>query len=127
MLWHAHDGEEGKQAAAKSSTSCFTDSELQTYFIASKLVTVARPVQPFIGNLSPGPTPICEDSKPTIAIIQSSNIMPRARHNGSCYAYSHEQYMNETSEPIYISTSLQPADVGTKALPKLSGQICSNY
>jgi hypothetical protein len=95
-----------------------TDSELQTYFIAAKLATVARPVQAFLGTLAPGPTPIYEDSKPTIAIVQSPNITPRARHNGSYYAFAHEQYMNETSEPVYISTSLQPADIGTKALPR---------
>ena len=65
-----------------------------------------------------GAVPIFEDSEPTRAAIKSENVTPRVRHIATYVNYSHEQYVQGVSSPEAINTSLQVADIGTKALAR---------
>ena len=107
-----------KASTLPSLHTSSTNSEIQTYYIAARALTVARPVQNFLGSPVIGAVPIFEDSEPTRAAIKSENVTPRVRHIATYVNYSHEQYIQGISSPEAINTSLQVADIGTKALAR---------
>jgi len=103
-----------KNSTLRCQHTSSTDAELQTYYIAARLVVQTRPIQNFLGSKVDGPVPIYEDSEPTIKVVKSTNPTSRIRHIATYASYSHEQESIGNSEPIHVNTNLQLADIGTK-------------
>ena len=108
-----------KSSTLRNQHTSSTDAELQTYYVAARAVVQMRPIQNFLGSKVEGPVPIYEDSEPTIKVVNSTNPTSRIRHIATYASYSHEQQAVGNSTPIYIPTSLQLADIGTKNLGRI--------
>ena len=135
------DGGEGRSACDRRSIACVimtlllgvaihwkavtqpgasahsTDSEVRTFFVATKMIQNARPVLKQMGVKITAPTKIYEDSQPTIDIVKANHLTTRVKHIAVPIAYIHEQYVLLTVDPEKIKGIIQPADVGTKTLP----------
>ena len=83
-------------------------------------VAIARSMQNHIGSKVIGPIPIYKDSIPTSTIVQSSNVNTKIRHIATYINYSHDSFVHGETEPIDINMHNQLADVGTKAVPRLT-------
>jgi len=94
-----------------------TDSEVRTFYVATKLVQNIRPILKHLGIKITAATKIYEDSQPTIDIVRANHLTTRVKHIAVPIAYIHEQYVLLTVDPQKIDGKLQPADIGTKALP----------
>ena len=108
-----------KDSTLRIQHTSSTDAELQTYYVAARLVTKMRPIQNFLGSKVSGPVPIYEDSEPTIKIVNSTNPTNRIRHIATHASYAHERKVVGDSEPAHIPTSLQIADIGTKNIGRV--------
>jgi len=85
--------------------------------VATKLIQNARPILKHLGMTIKDATTVYEDSQPTIDIVQANHLTTRVKHIAVPIAYIHEQYVLLTVKPEKLLGRLQPADMGTKALP----------
>ena len=75
-------------------------------------------LQPILKNLgfqvSDAPTPIYEDSQPTIVIIKANHLIIRVKQVSVPICYIHEKYVPITIDTVKLKTNIQPEDIGTK-------------
>lgn len=92
-----------------------TDSEIRSLFLSSKINQYLRPILEHMGVEFTDATQVHEDSQPTLDIILSDQVTSRVKHIAVPIAYVQEQVAEGMLDPTKIHTSIQPADMGTKA------------
>ena len=93
-----------------------TYSEVHPFYLATKMVQWLWPIlQKFELQVSNAPTPIYEDSQPTIDIITSKHLKDRAKQNAVPFHYFHGQYDLLTIYLIKLKTTIQLSDIGGKS------------
>ena len=66
----------------------------------------------------PKPVPIYCDNQAACLSIRNVGATARTRHYENWLAYGQEQFLDLVSTPIWIETTVQVADIFTKALDK---------
>ena len=65
-------------------------------------------------RVSGAPTPIYEDSPPSIDIINKNHLTGQVKNIYVSTNDVHEQYVLLNIDPFKFKTTIQPADIGTK-------------
>ena len=89
--------------------SHYTDSEVRTFYIATKMIKWPQPILQNLGfQFSDIPTPICEDIQPKIDIIKANHITSRIKHIYAPFHYVHEIYVLITIGSVKLNTTIIP-------------------
>ena len=90
-----------------ASAAHSTDSEVDTFYLATKMVQYLLPILQNLGlQVSDAPTPIYEDNQPTIDTIKTNHPTSRVKHIFVPIHYVHEQYVLLTINAILSSQQI---------------------
>ena len=99
-----------RQSSAEAELAVYAGAAKDLRFVLNVLQDLMVTVQ--------GPVPIYCDNQAAVANIKNVGATARTRHYENWTMYGREQFINKISEPIWIGTSEQIADIFTKALDK---------
>ena len=105
-----------KSKAQSITALSWTEAELIAVVTAAKTVRFVRSVLAELGFPQEGPTPIYEDNKPTIDIVNSGKPTQRSRHIDIRFFAIQDWMKNKDIEMLHISGVINPADDLTKPL-----------
>ena len=90
------------------SVSHYIDSEVCTFYLATKMVQCLRPILQNLGlQVSGAPTPIYDYSSPNIDNIKANHITIRVKHIHGHINYFYERYVLLTVDPIKLKATIQ--------------------
>ena len=106
-------------ASRRQTVTALSTSEAELIALSSaakELVWLRSLLGDFMMDVK-GPTPIYEDNQATISIANGRGISGRTKHIDVRHFYVREQVENRQLEIVYCASSMQLADLLTKAVP----------
>ena len=123
----------GKIKTQPASAAHSTDSKVRTFYLATKMVQWLWTILQNLGfQVSDAPTPIYEDSQPTIDIIKEKHPTSRVKRIAVTIQYVHAQNVLLNIDNVKLKNTLQPLVVDTKRstgplLKRHYFYICGNF
>ena len=102
--------------AKQSGTAHHTNgSEIRAFFTGVKRTIVFRRFFESLGKIIKGPTISYEDNNAAIQQMHADKLTPRIKHLDIMMTWLHEQHTYQNYVAVYCNTSLNKADMNTKA------------
>ena len=99
-----------------ASAAHSTDSEVRTFYLATKMVQWLQPIQQNLDfQVSYAPTPIYRYSQPTIGIMKANHLTIQVKNIDVPIHIVHEKYYLLAIDPVKLKPTIQPEDIGTKS------------